>query len=79
MRASVIEDDEMTLLIFEWFVDQLCIHTELLSGCGAGEKRKHERKIIKGADEAFHAHERDVNRWQGRDHAGVAFITDNAN
>src|SRR3990172_12590889 len=64
----------MPLLTGKWRTDQLCVNAELLTGCCAGEQRHHERQVIQIADEALHAHQRDVDGRQGCDHARIAFI-----
>ena len=73
--APIIQDNEMALLAWKWGVDQLCIHTQFLGGRRTSQERQHQRQIVKIADEPLHAHQRDMDRRQRRDHARISLIT----
>ena len=57
-------------------MDQLGIDAELLSGGGTRQERKHQGQVIQGGQDAFHAHQCDMQWRHGCDHAAIAFVRD---
>ncbi len=68
----------MTYLPRHGLVQKLSVDRELLSRCRTRKEREHQREVIEIRDKAFHAHQRDVSLGDACDHAGVAFVGDNA-